>query len=246
MVDARVQLGQWAWDRTSNELRAGPKTVRLQDRAARTLNLLVDRQGEVVSREEIVAAVWDGRAISDNSLPMVIGQLRKALDEGTGDGASIETIPKRGYRLSLPGTTPEGNPPPGAQRTRAPWFGIGLTIAAILLAVLIVRSDNTAEVVVPPIRDETGDPAYAPLARATDALLVSRIVRRGFTVSRTPGGGGVIVSGKLVLWDGRPFLSLQAVEDGKVVWSAMIDSAGGGFPANLDPKLAEWSERRAD
>jgi len=57
---------------------------------------LAGRQGEVVSKDELVAAVWEGRFVSDDVVWRSIRELRRAL----GDGASrIETIPRRGYRL---------------------------------------------------------------------------------------------------------------------------------------------------
>ena len=239
------QLGRWTWDATSNELRREGETVRLQQRAARTLDLLIDRMGQVVSREQIVAQVWDGRTVSGNSVPMVIGQLRKAL--GTGDGcATLETIPKRGYRLLLPDVTSDTTVEERPSRRPATVFGIALVAVAVLLALLMPGVEGADTVALLPLRDETGDPAYRPLAKATDALLVSRLGNRGVELSRVGDGANETIVSKLVLWDKRPFLALQAERKGVVVWSAMIDSAGGGFPQNLEPKLDEWSERRED
>jgi hypothetical protein len=53
----------------------------LEDRAARTLELLCRRRGEVVSKAELIDAVWGGRSISANSVAVVIGDLRKAIEE---------------------------------------------------------------------------------------------------------------------------------------------------------------------
>ncbi len=66
------------------------------------MNLLVflaREPGRVVSKEEIVEAVWEGRIVADSALSRVIADLRRALDDDARQPRYIETIPKRGYRL---------------------------------------------------------------------------------------------------------------------------------------------------
>jgi tetratricopeptide (TPR) repeat protein len=75
---------------------AGP--VQLEPKVMAVLTCLAGRRGEVVSKEELVREVWDGRFVSDDVVWRGIGELRRAL------GSSwIQTIPKRGYRLVAPG-----------------------------------------------------------------------------------------------------------------------------------------------
>ena len=102
--------------------------VQVERKVMEVLVHLAGRRGEVVSKEELVGAVWDGRFVSDDVVWRSIRELRRAL--GDGD-ARIETIPRRGYRLleepasftsSPPGVqtpgypsekvVPEGTPPP--------------------------------------------------------------------------------------------------------------------------------------
>jgi TolB-like protein/Tfp pilus assembly protein PilF len=76
-------------------------TVRLGSRALGILSVLAEARGEVVSREELLAKGWPGRAVSGNNLPVQISMLRKALADE--DDAVLLTEPGRGYRLNVGG-----------------------------------------------------------------------------------------------------------------------------------------------
>ena len=49
-----------------------------------------------------MSAVWKGVVVSDGSVYLAISQLRKALDDPDSGASCIETVPKRGYRLTVP------------------------------------------------------------------------------------------------------------------------------------------------
>jgi TolB-like protein len=69
-------------------------------RAIDVLGVLVGRAGELVSRDEIMAAVWPAIAVEDANLNMQIAALRRILDRGRAEGSCIQTIPGRGYRFT--------------------------------------------------------------------------------------------------------------------------------------------------
>jgi TolB-like protein len=71
-------------------------------RALAILGVPVERPGELVSRAEIMAAVWPGTAVEDSNLNVQITALRRVLDEGRTERSSIQTIPGRGYRFTAP------------------------------------------------------------------------------------------------------------------------------------------------
>jgi TolB-like protein len=73
-------------------------------RALDILRVLVGRPGEVVSRAEIMAAVWPGTVVEDSNLNVQIAALRRVLDEGRRERSYIQTIPGRGYRFTAPVT----------------------------------------------------------------------------------------------------------------------------------------------
>lgn len=105
-----VAFGPYRLDRRLRRLSRGGAPVPLGNRALDTLAALLDGQGETVSKEALLAAVWPGLVVEENNLQVQISALRKAL----GD-AWIITVPGRGYRLTVPATvTAEDAPPPPA------------------------------------------------------------------------------------------------------------------------------------
>jgi adenylate cyclase len=86
--------------------------VAVGSRALDVLGVLVGRAGDLVSRDEFMAAVWPATAVEDTNLNMQIAALRRVLDEGRADGSLIQTIPGRGYRFIAPITHCEAEPSP--------------------------------------------------------------------------------------------------------------------------------------
>jgi len=70
-------------------------------RALDVLGVLLERVGDLVSRDEFMAAVWPATAVEDINLNMQIAALRRVLDAGRANGSCIQTIPGRGYRLAV-------------------------------------------------------------------------------------------------------------------------------------------------
>ena len=77
-------------------------TVFLLRWALGILGVLTDRAGEVVSRTDLIAAVWPGTAVEDSNLNVQIAALRRVLDEGLTGRGCIQTIPGHGYRFTAP------------------------------------------------------------------------------------------------------------------------------------------------
>lgn len=78
--------------------------VKIQDQPLRLLILLLERPGEVVSREELRQKLWpEGTYVDfDGSLNVILKRLRAALDDDPENPRFIETIPRRGYRFIAP------------------------------------------------------------------------------------------------------------------------------------------------
>ena len=85
---------------TQARARAG-RTARLEPLVAGVLAELVTHAGDLVSREHLLARVWQGRVVVDESVTRCVTQIRRALGE-TPPFRGLETLPKRGYRLNLP------------------------------------------------------------------------------------------------------------------------------------------------
>jgi len=73
--------------------------VTIGPRALAVLDTLVARQGDLVSKEEIMHAVWPETVVEDNNLTVQISALRRVLDQGRAGSSCIQTIAGRGYRF---------------------------------------------------------------------------------------------------------------------------------------------------
>jgi len=86
------------FDEASWALRVDGQTVALEGKPLEVLHELLLRAGEVVTKDEILDAVWPGLTVVEGSLPTAISKLRKALGERQDN--IIETVPRVGYRLT--------------------------------------------------------------------------------------------------------------------------------------------------
>src|SRR6266851_1560890 len=80
----------------------GDKPVRLGSRAFDILTVLVERSGEVVSKEELISRAWPTTFVDEGNLKIQVSALRRALGDGQGDNRYIATIVGRGYNFVTP------------------------------------------------------------------------------------------------------------------------------------------------
>ncbi len=95
-------VGGWLIVPSLNRLSKGEDSVQLELKLIEVLVHLVGRAGELVSKRELIDAVWKVEVISDGTLTRAIALLRKALGDDARNPRFIETIPKRGYRFIAP------------------------------------------------------------------------------------------------------------------------------------------------
>ena len=81
--------------------------IAIGSRALDILGVLVERSGNLVSRAEIMEAVWPGTVVEDSNLNVQVAALRRILDDGRAGGSCIQTVPGRGYRFVAPVTRVE-------------------------------------------------------------------------------------------------------------------------------------------
>jgi TolB-like protein len=108
--EADFRLGEILVRPSIRQVEAKGETQTLEPRVLQVLIALRRRSGQVVSRDELVATCWEGRAVSDDAIHRCISRLRKL--GGAHTAFEIETIPKVGYRLVAEGSeaTPEAAP----------------------------------------------------------------------------------------------------------------------------------------
>lgn len=98
MTVKSFRFGEWQVDPASNSIENGAVTRQLEPRVMDVLLFLCQRQGEVLSAQQLLHECWGTTAIGDNPIHKAIAQLRKAFSDSSATPRYIETIHKRGYR----------------------------------------------------------------------------------------------------------------------------------------------------
>src|SRR5258708_22690250 len=120
------RFGVFEVDAATGELRKQGMRIRLQEQPSQLLLMLLERAGEVVSREEICRKLWppDTFVDFDQSLGTALRELRQALGDDAETPRYIETIPKHGFRFVAPveriSAIPEAAYTVGASEPAAP------------------------------------------------------------------------------------------------------------------------------
>src|SRR5688572_2643384 len=100
----RIRFGPFEADTTDGRLWKHGVALRLREQAFRVLVALLERPGEVVTRDELRRRVWESSTTVDfeAGLNTAISRLRTALGDDLESSRFIETVPKRGYRFIAP------------------------------------------------------------------------------------------------------------------------------------------------
>jgi len=147
----RVQFDAFDVDLRSEELRKHGRRLRLPRQSFQALALLLERPGELVTREQLCQRIWPADTFVDfeHGLNAVVNRLRELLGDSADAPRFIETLPKRGYRFvaqlapnhpplaASSGTSEPANvSKPPATRWLAARSGRRATIAAVALAII--------------------------------------------------------------------------------------------------------------
>jgi DNA-binding winged helix-turn-helix (wHTH) protein/tetratricopeptide (TPR) repeat protein len=158
---AALQFDGWTVNRVSGEISRDGHTSRLPQQPLRILIELTDRAGEVVTREQLVKALWPQGVVDfDNGLNVAVRKLRVALDDVGGTPRYVETLPRVGYRFigklgaAAPPATIESTP---ARRMRGLWLLLGLGLVAMAGLGIFWFSEHSA-----------GGTRHVPSARAQE------------------------------------------------------------------------------
>jgi DNA-binding winged helix-turn-helix (wHTH) protein len=98
----RIELPPFQVDARTRVLLRDGEIERMPPRTVEVLLALLERRGEIVTKEELLRAVWPDTVVEEGNLSVHVSLLRKTL----GDAAPIETISKRGYRIGAPVARP--------------------------------------------------------------------------------------------------------------------------------------------
>jgi DNA-binding winged helix-turn-helix (wHTH) protein/tetratricopeptide (TPR) repeat protein/TolB-like protein len=141
-------FGLYVLDRANGALTRASVRVRLQEQPFRLLLLLVERAGQIVSREEIRNRLWPQNTFVefDKSLGVAVLKVREALGDDAGNPRFIETIPRRGYRFIAPVRVETGpvadssTPKPAAAAVPASQPNLYATKHGLIVAALVLVS----------------------------------------------------------------------------------------------------------
>lgn len=195
----RVRFGVFTFDTATGELSREGTRVRLEPQPAKALARLVERAGDLVTRDEMRDALW-GRETHvdfDRGLTYCLGQVRAALGDSADNPRFVQTVPRRGFRFIAPverlpdaaagtsaglGVTPPVSsiPPPvsSATRTRPRVAALAVVVLLLLVGAAVWAAwpsgaPDRQTLAVAVFDNETGDAAYDPfVARLADAVVV--------------------------------------------------------------------------
>jgi len=180
----RVRFGSFELDLAAGELRKSGLKIRIQGQPLEILVLLLERPGEVVTREELQRKLWPSDTIVDfeHGLNKAINRLRESLADSSENPRFVETLPRRGYRFIGEVNQLEPAPfqasvltPEEKKRARTAWGRLGVPLfwaISVALAVLLAfniggvrkrlfgRSDTPRieSLAVLPLANLSGDP----------------------------------------------------------------------------------------
>jgi adenylate cyclase len=98
----RIEFEGYTLDIARSELRMADREIALRRKSFELLRYLAENADRLVTKEELLKAIWPDVAVSDESLTHCVSEVRQAL--GDGGQVIIRTIPRRGYRFAAPVT----------------------------------------------------------------------------------------------------------------------------------------------
>ena len=107
-VEGPVRFGAFQLDLRTGELRKAGVRINLPEQPFQVLKALLDRPGDLVTREELRQRLWPAETFVDfeHGLNAAVRRLRDALGDSADVPRFVETLPRRGYRFIAPVTAP--------------------------------------------------------------------------------------------------------------------------------------------
>ncbi|HWQ03678.1 MAG TPA: winged helix-turn-helix domain-containing protein [Candidatus Nitrosotenuis sp.] len=186
-----VRFGVFEADLQTGELRKHGARVKLEGRPFQLLAVLLERPGELITREELQQKLWPADTFVDfeHGINTAVKRLRDVLGDSADSPRFIETLPRRGYRFIYPVASSSARTALQATARRPSWMaGLAVLIVISVLAVTLVfdaggwRSrlfgkQRFERVLVLPIKNLTGDPAQEDLADGITDLLTTELAQ---------------------------------------------------------------------
>lgn len=135
------EIGDWVVLPARGELRSGDQVVKPEPKVFQVLMALAARDGDVVSKDELIDEVWDGRPTGDDPIIRCVHQLRSHLGDKGRPYQYVDTLTKRGYclkqKVRLKASVADVES--GVARRTGTWWGIAI-VSGIAIVLLLARS----------------------------------------------------------------------------------------------------------
>jgi len=174
------KFGDYVLDVQSHTLRRGEDEIHLGERALGVLRLLVENAGRVVTRHELIDAVWRDVIVSDDSLARAVSDLRTALEDDASHARYIRTVHRQGYVFIAPVTLVDESETPavveeqqGRRWVRNPFVLMALgaiAVGSVFALRELTRTSDTGVDASPPDLTEWRVRALGPLPFAASAI----------------------------------------------------------------------------
>ncbi len=199
-------IGDWEVYPGRGVLCRGDQEERPEPKVFEVLLSLACRDGELVTRDDLVNDVWNGRPTSDEPINRCLSQLRGHLDDRAKPHRYIETLQRRGYRLMKPVELQGDADPHAAREVTAPAPGLRIwQVAALIMALALLATavltlrpwateSEIRSIAVLPIDNLSGDPANQYIVDGIKNVLARRL-------SEVPG---LAIKNTRVRYDGEP------------------------------------------
>lgn len=192
------EFGPFRLEAAENRLIYGGQQIPLPPRAFEMLVLLVRRSGHLVTKEELMEALWPNLAVEESNITQNVFLLRRALTDGSSGRDFIETVPRRGYRFiapvkaivpepasparpipSAPAQTP--SPIPRRRSRLGPALAAALLLVAASVWIWKTRAGPSAagirSIAILPLKSLDAAAADQPLGQGLAEAVVSRLSR---------------------------------------------------------------------
>jgi len=205
-----VRFGTFEVDLAAGELRKSGVKLRLTGQPFQVLAILLERPGEVVTREELQKRLWPDTFVDvDHNLNTAINKIREVLGESAESPRFVETLPRRGYRFVAPVTQDsEQEPSPPVVQPTASGFGFrhGL-FSKIVVAVVSLLCGIGVFFMLKRPTPVTLPSEYKQLTNFTDSAVAPSLSPDGRMVTFKRGEDAFFGSGQIyvkLLSEGEP------------------------------------------
>lgn len=193
------RFGLFELDPRNGELRRNGTRLKLQDQPLHVLLKLLERSGQIVTREELQSALWSSDTFVDfeTGLNTAIKRLREVLGDSADVPVFIETVPRRGYRFIAPVATPQELSPvasPESEQTnkhRGRWLLVAGGSLAVLAVLLVLERSPQPPPKVTRFAPLTSD-GFSKANLSTDGTRIyfNEMVSDHYVVSEVSASGG--------------------------------------------------------